>query len=113
MRSQAGRAVLANLESNTNNANNVCGKRKAQRSSSIVAEPAIGVVNEVTTSLCGIHGQTLLSPAAAALCNNYDNDFNNSVHLCVSMHNVLADMGLQVLVASRSAKTNMRAYAGI
>ena len=52
------------------------GKRKAQRSSSIVAEPAIGVENEdnddeVTTSLCGIHGQTLLSPAAAALCNHY------------------------------------------
>ena len=113
LRSQAGRAVLANVESNINSTNNARGKRKPQSSSSWVAEPGIGVENEdnddeVTTSLCDIHGQTQLH-----CCHQLH---SATIIVCtygVSMHDMLADMGLQVLVASRSAKTNMRAFTGI
>ena len=116
VRLQAGRAVLANVESNINNTNNARGKHKPQPSLSTVAEPAIGVESEdndheVITSLCGVYGQSQLHcQLQSALCNNC------CVHLWYEharYYDMLADTSLQILVASRSAKTNMRAFAGI
>ena len=113
VRSWAGRAVLANVGSNINNTINARGKRKPQPSLSTVAEPVTDIQNEdtddeVTTSLCGIQGQTLLH------CCHQLQLHSATIVVCiygVSMHNMLAYMGLQVLAAS--TKANMCAFAGI
>ena len=81
------------MESNINNTNTARGK--PQLSFSTVAEPAIGVENEdiddeVTTSLCGVHGQSQFH-----CCHQLQLHFATTI-VCTYGVSMFADMSLQV-----------------